>query len=56
MKHDELRAANGECECQECCEHGDMDGGYCLDCGKDRTEELMSRAYDYYKDKMKYGE
>ena len=42
--------------CQECCEHIDMDDGYCLLCGKDRTEEMMSLAYDRYKDRMKYGD
>lgn len=42
--------------CQSCCEHGDMDDGHCLDCGKDRREDLMSDAYDYYKDRMKYGD
>lgn len=35
--------------CQECCEHGDMDDGQCLDCGMDRTEELSAQAYDYFK-------
>lgn len=42
--------------CEDCCEHGDMDEGYCLDCGADRTEELSALAYDRYKDFMKYGD
>jgi hypothetical protein len=37
--------------CTECCEHGDMDGGQCLDCGQDRTEDMMAAAYD----RSKYG-
>lgn len=42
--------------CKECCEHGDMEEGYCLICGTDRTEELSAMAYDRYKDFIKYGE
>lgn len=37
--------------CDVCCEHADMDGGQCLDCGSDRTEHLMAAAYD----RCKYG-
>jgi hypothetical protein len=32
--------------CPACCEHFDMDGGHCLDCGADRTEDLAAQAYD----------
>jgi hypothetical protein len=42
--------------CQSCCDHLDMDEGYCLDCGKDRTEELSALAYDRAKDFRKYGD
>lgn len=47
-----------KCECQHsdercpvCCEHGDVcqDERVCLDCGDDRTEAMMSAAYDYVK-------
>lgn len=37
--------------CQECCEHGDLEDLQCLDCGKDCTEDLMTRAYDLYKER-----
>lgn len=42
----------------EDCDHTDtcMDEFVCLDCGADRREELMSRAYDRAKDFRKYGE
>lgn len=40
-----------EDSCQECCEHSSLDGGICDDCGADRTEDLMARAYDSYKDR-----
>lgn len=44
--------------CQECCDHEpDADEGYhCLNCGKDCSESVMSRAYDQAKDLRKYGE
>ena len=42
--------------CPECCEHGDMDHGLCLDCGEDRTEDMMAAAYDRAKDSKKYGD
>lgn len=42
--------------CEDCCEHGDMDDGQCLDCGADRTEDLMAAAYDRAKDARKYGD
>lgn len=38
-------------ECQVCCEHDDIEDGFCLCCGADRTEHLMSKAYDYYKNR-----
>ena len=40
------------------CEHTDVceDERVCLDCGEDRTEHMMAKAYDYYKDRMKYGD
>ena len=37
--------------CPDCCEHGDMDEGICLDCGEDRREDLAARAYDRMKDR-----
>jgi ribosomal protein L34E len=40
------------------CEH-DFDpyeGFHCLNCGKDGTEEVMSKAYDRAKDRRKYGD
>ena len=40
---------------QDACDHGDMDGGQCLECGLDRTEELCSLAHDRAKDRIKYG-
>ena len=44
--------------CESCCTHEfDPDEGYhCLACGKDGAEEVMSAAYDRYKDFKKYGE
>jgi len=30
--------------CFSCCEHGDIEGSECLDCGKDLTQELIARA------------
>lgn len=57
---DELRECgcpiDGDEQCEECCEHGDMEDGQCLDCGADRTEELMAMAYDHAKDLRKYGD
>ena len=38
------------------CGHDDIEDGICLVCGEDLTEELSARAYDMYKDRMKYGE
>jgi len=43
-------------ECEACCPHLDADEYCCLVCGKDLTEDRASRAYDRFKDKMKYGE
>lgn len=31
---------NDDDVCKECCEHGDVDDGYCLDCGE-AAHELM---------------
>lgn len=44
--------------CENCCNHDfDPDEGYiCLNCGKDGAEEVSSRAYDRYKDFIKYGD
>lgn len=42
--------------CPACCEHGDLDGGQCLDCGSDLTEDLSAEAYDRAKDARKYGD
>lgn len=38
------------------CEHTDVEDMHCLDCGADRTEDIMSAAYDRMKDIRKYGE
>lgn len=46
---------NGEF-CQECCEHGDYDHGICGSCGADCYDDLAGRAYDSYKDSVKYGD
>lgn len=47
----------GVYDCPHCCSHEfDPDEGYhCLSCGTDGTEDVMSRAYDEAKDRMKYG-
>lgn len=44
--------------CQLCCEHDDIcyDERCCLVCCEDMTEDLAARAYDRYKDRMKYGD
>lgn len=34
----------GDYTCQECCPHGEHDHGICLDCGKDRLDELVCAA------------
>lgn len=49
-------AGREEEEIEEECEHEIDDEGLCLNCDEDFREELMSRAYDMYKDHMKYGE
>ena len=36
-------------ECEECCDHSDLDGCTCLICGKDMGETLAARA-DHFKD------
>lgn len=33
-------------DCQECCDHMDLDHGVCLDCGADLTDDLANRAYE----------
>lgn len=38
------------------CDHAELDHGVCCDCGADRTEWLMARAYDRAKDSRKYGD
>lgn len=38
------------------CEHQDIDDFYCLDCGKDLTEEILSKGYDQAKDRLKEGD
>lgn len=38
------------------CDHDDVDDFFCLDCGADLTEEILSKAYDRAKDSYKYGE
>jgi hypothetical protein len=47
---------DGYAEVEEECDHHDMDDSICMDCGKDRTEELASLAFDRAKDFRKYGE
>lgn len=42
--------------CSECCPHDELDHGICMDCEKDFSEEISARAYDTYKDRMKYGD
>jgi hypothetical protein len=42
--------------CEDCCDHSDCDSHCCLICGKDMTEDFAAKAYDRYKDYMKYGE
>lgn len=42
--------------CFHCCDHQDLENMHCIDCGADRTEEIMSRAYDRAKDFRKYGD
>jgi hypothetical protein len=37
--------------CEDCCEHQDMDDAHCMDCGKDRTEDLSCAAYDRMKNR-----
>lgn len=37
--------------CEDCCDHSDMDGTQCLDCGKDCTEDMAAAAYDRAKDR-----
>lgn len=47
----------GYLPCENCCEHGDVDGcdRMCLDCGKDMTESMAAAAYDRYKS-MRFDE
>lgn len=40
-----------EFPCEACCEHGDVEGGWCLDCDKDLTEDMGADAYDRAKDR-----
>lgn len=40
----------------ETCEHADVDGVTCLDCGAFLAERLATRAYDKAKDARKYGQ
>lgn len=48
-------ATRAEVEDEEC-EHDDIEDFHCLDCGKDMSEDIMCRAYDMAKDRMKYGD
>lgn len=41
---------------EENCDHSDIDEFTCLICGEDMMEQMISRAYDYYKEKFKYGD
>lgn len=59
MKLVKCEVCGEKCEqevCPKCCDHSDIDNFYCLNCGADRTEDMMSRAYDRAKDYWKYGE
>lgn len=42
--------------CTKCEGEVDVDERCCLECGFDMTEEIMSRAFDDWKDRMKYGD
>lgn len=42
--------------CEDECEHLDLDHGICLDCGVDRTDEVLSQAFERAKNIRKYGE
>lgn len=44
--------------CEECCDHSDIDEDefVCLICGKDLREDYISKAFDKYKNKFKYGD
>jgi len=50
-----MKRLNCDCDvgsgdyCEQCCDHQDIDYPECLDCGKDMSEELACRAYDYAK-------
>lgn len=52
-----VEIVRGYDNCESCCDHYfDADEGFmCLECGKDGTEEIMSRAHDRAKDLRKYG-
>jgi len=58
MKCQDCGTDNLQVICEECCDHSDIcyDERICLCCGKDLTEDLSAKAYDRYKDYMKYGE
>lgn len=41
------KCESGECEdyeCQRCCPHDELDHGICMDCGADRTDDLVAQA------------
>jgi hypothetical protein len=42
--------------CADCCDHDDLEDGFCLICGEDRTEDLAARAYDLLKEDGMYGD
>lgn len=59
VKCEECKAETADHElCEECCSHDfDPDEGFmCTWCGKEGAEDVMARAYDDAKDRMKYGE
>lgn len=38
----------GDSGCQDCCPHDEHDHGICMDCGKDRTDDLVGAAESYF--------
>ncbi len=40
----------GEEPCSDCCDHDEVEDGFCLNCGDDRSEWLMMAVYDRAKD------
>ena len=36
----------GESPCEDCCEHTELDHGFCIDCGKDTGSLWVDRMYE----------